>query len=170
VGIALGPFPGGVLFKFEVVALTKKRFPASEAERTGDAKLEIVLAIGLYGGTGTKRRRPGEPEQPDPDEFKTGFKFEWEVFVGIGFTYEHAPVSSFGLGIIVMASGSAQYLIVGRKFAEVGLNFEGQATISFEGDKKYILCKGSIAVEITIAFVINIEWESPDQEVLKEEI
>jgi hypothetical protein len=47
---------------------------------------------------------------------------------------------------------------------------EGQGLIEFRGGDQFLILKGSLAIEITIAFVLNIEWEIVEGTVYETEI
>ena len=59
---------------------------------------------------------------------------------------------SVGVGIIFVASGSVQYPSGEFALAEVGVKVEGQGLIEIRGDDQFLVLKGNIAIEITIAY------------------
>jgi hypothetical protein len=151
VGILIaGIFPAGALLKFESETLRR-----SDTNVTAGHKLEFVLAIGI--------QVEGEFQALVPFPHR----YNWKVFIGIGFATESGD--GVGLGIIFQASGSVQY--PGEvALVEVGVNVEGQGLVSFEDVDTFIVCKGSLSIEITVAFLLDIEWEITEGEIFKQMI
>ena len=162
--------------KLSSVLRSRKRFPAESFSNTkrrrssersapgSDTKIkagseeELILAIGVY--------KDGHFElTPYPLEA------HWAIFAGIAFTHEAKPgEKSVGLGIIFVASGSVQYPPGEFAIAEVGVKVEGQGLIEFRGGDQFLILKGSLAIEFTIAFVLDIEWEIVEGTVYESEI
>jgi len=147
VGICIaGVFPGGVFFKFESKALKRTLGPGSDTKIKAGSEQKLILAIGLY-------KHGKFPLTPT-------LEANWAIFAGIAFTHEAKPgEKSVGVGIVFVASGSVQYPPGEFALAEVGVKVEGQGLIEFRGGDQFLILKGSIAIEITIAVVLDIEWE-----------
>jgi hypothetical protein len=159
VGIAVAVvFPAGALLKVEFEALRRHVLPGNDNTVEVGPKSELTLAIGVY------------VENHYPVPFPFPLQFNWEVFLGIGFAIEGQPgTTSIGIGIIFQAAGSVQYPH-GFALVEVGVKVEGQGLIAFENDDTFIVCKGSLAIEITVAFILDIEWEIVEGEICKQAI
>ena len=159
IGIAIAEiFPEVAFFKMEFEALRRKALPHSDTTVRAGSKAELVLAIGVY------------ISDKHPVPFPFPHQFNWDIFIGIGFALERSPgEKSVGLGIIFQASGSVQYPL-GFALAEVGVNVEGQGLISFQDGDTFIVCKGSLSIEITVAFLLDIEWEIVEGEIYKQKI
>jgi hypothetical protein len=151
VGILVaGIFPAGGLLKFESETLRHPRSNVSARD-----KLEFVLAIGI--------QVEGEFQALVPFPHR----YNWKIFLGIGFAVETGQ--GVGVGIIFQASGTVQY--PGEvSLVEVGVNVEGQGLLSFDNGDTFIVCKGSLSIEITVAFLLDIEWEITEGEIYKQKI
>ncbi len=147
-----GIFPGGAFFKVEFEALPRNVLPGTDNTVSAGTKADVVLAVGVYA-TEEHKMLP--------------FEFEWELFLGIGFVREGQPgTTSIGLGIIFHAAGSVQYPAAAA-LVEVGVKVEGQGLVAFENEETIIVCKGSLAIEIAVAFILDIEWEIVEGEIAR---
>jgi hypothetical protein len=139
-------FPGAVYFKYEAEA-RKRTLPGTDVKEKVDSKEKLILALGVYA-------------DGDFPIVGTPFQLTWDVFFGIGFTHDAiGGKKAVGLGIVFVVNGSVQYVVATRALAEVGLKVEGQGIIEFRAGDQFIVLRGAISFEITIAFVIDIEWE-----------
>jgi hypothetical protein len=133
--------PASFFFKYEAHGLRGLR-------RTPGSDKKLILAIGAYG---------------EGDFLLTlSLEAHWTIFVGIAFTDIAKPgeKNSLGFGIIFIVSGSVQYPPGQFALAEVGVKVEGQGLIEDRGGgSQFLILKGSIAIEITIAYLLEIEWE-----------
>ena len=159
VGICVAKvFPGGVFFKFESKALKRPAAPGSDNKLKAGSEQKLILSIGVY---------------KDGHFLLTPYPLEahWAIFVGIAFTHDAKPgEKSVGVGIVFIASGSVQYPPGKFSLAEVGVKVEGQGLIEFRGGNQFLILKGSIALEFTVAYVLDIEWEIVEGTVYESEI
>jgi hypothetical protein len=140
-------FPGGVYFKYEAQTLKQKPLPGSDEKIESGHKDQIIFALGVY-------KDGNFPLDPYPLEVN------WYVFAGIGFTFEaKLGEKSVGVGIAFVASGSVQYPQGKFALAEVGVKVEGQGLLEFRGGDKFLVLKASLSIELTVAFLFDIEWE-----------
>jgi hypothetical protein len=158
VGILVKPgFPGGVFFKFESKALKRPAAPGSDIKLKAGSEQELVLAIGFY--------KEGD------FHLTPCLEAHWSIFAGIAFTHEAKPGEhSCGVGIIFIASGAVHYPSGEFALAEVGVKVEGQGLIEFRGGDQFLILKGSIALEITLAVLLEIEWEIVEGTICESEI
>lgn len=144
--------PVACRFKYEAEAL-KETLPGTSHETKVGVKEELQLAIGVVWGYGTP--------------VFIGW-FEAKAFIGFGFVSEHAPDESLvGVGSVYMVNGTFHYPNVLTNLASVGLTVEGVSVFTFEGSDLFLVMKGTIAVELSVALVFNIEFEIVDMEILK---
>jgi hypothetical protein len=140
-------FPGAVRFKYEAKAL-KETIPGTSVTRRAGAEEELLLAIGFSAS----RKFP-----------VLYFQAEIQAFAGIGFVHEHDPSrSSIGIGVVFSAKGTLSYPNLILNVASVGLQIEGQGVFEFRGDETFLVLKGTIAADITVALFVNIEFEIAD--------
>ena len=149
-------FPVAGKLKYEVEALRKPVTPGSSSTIKAGSKTELTLAIGLY---------------TDGEKRFGAFEVEWRLFVGIGFVLESKPSGlSVGVGFVFFASLSIAYTHKKFPLVEAGVTVEGQALLWFEDGEAYLLCRGKLAFELTVAFVLDIEYELPEAEIAKQKL
>jgi hypothetical protein len=149
-------FPVAARFNYEAEAL-KETIPGTSIEHKVGAKEELQLAIGLVAG----RKWPVLPS----------LWLEVKVFAGIGFVHEHAPDESMvGVGAVFMVKGTLSYPNPVTNLASVGITVEGMGVFAFEHGDVFLLLKGTVAAEISVALIFNIEFEIVDMEILKLEL
>lgn len=148
VGIMIpGSFPGGVYFKYEATALKRALQPGSDKKVKAGSKETLVLAIGVY---------------KEGDFLLTPYPLQvnWTIFAGFAFTHLSKPGQvSVGVGITFVANGTVQYPPGEFTLAEVGVKVEGQGLIEFRAGDKFLILKGSLSIEITVAMFLDMEWE-----------
>jgi hypothetical protein len=147
-------FPVAGKCQYEVELLKKPARPGSSTEIKAGEKHELVLAIGLYA---------------DGKTHFGPFEAEWKLFVGVGFVLERKPSTglSVGIGFVFYAELTIQYPNGILSLVEAGVSVEGQAILLFEADEAFLVCRGKLAFELTIAFVLEIEYELPEAKIAK---
>jgi hypothetical protein len=140
-------FPGKALLKYEAEQL--ERHIGSNLPNVG-VEEKLILAIG-FGTHGSFRPVPF-------------VEVEVELFIGIGFAQESRPDrAEVGIAIVFQISGSAKCLPE-ETIVEAGIKVEGLGLFEERGGKTVIVCKGTLSIEITVAFLLDIDWEVADWE------
>ncbi len=140
-------FPGNALFKYECAQL-RREIGSSKVAAGFEEKLILAIGVGF-----------------DHTVVVVPFAFEWEFFLGIGFAQESRPDRArVGTAIIYQASGSVQ-CPPEIPIVEVGIKVEGQAFATERNGETVIVCIGSLSIEITVAFLLDIEWEIVEGEI-----
>lgn len=150
-------FPLAGKCQYEVEQLKKPAFPGSSTHIKAGEKHELVLAIGFHA---------------DGKTHFGPFEVEWELFIGVGFILERKPSTglSVGIGFVFYAKLTIQYPNGLFSLVEAGVSVEGQAILLFEAGDVFLVCRGKLAFELTLAFVLNIEYELPEAELAKLEL
>ena len=149
-------FPGAVRFKYEAEAL-KETIPGTSIQHKVGAKEELQLAIGVIGG-------------PPPTPFLY-FWVEFDVFAGIGFVHESEPgEKSVGIGIVFCVKGIVGWPSTIINVASAGITIEGQGVIAFQHGNPFLVLRGTIAVDLTVALFLNVEIEVVDAKLVELEL
>jgi hypothetical protein len=149
-------FKGSVKFSYEWAALTRPLLPKSSLSVPAGSKETVQLAVGAFASKGFAF----------PNPVAGPFQANFKVFFGLGFIHETPQPLS--VAALFTAEGGVQIPPdPSPAFAQAGLKVEGQGTIETEGGDQRLVLQGKIAFELTVAFIVDIEFSSPQATIAK---